>query len=88
MGEGDGEGEHSPFYFKVNNLFWGMGSYMSLSEADTKAKLIDPALHQCGWKTNRIVQACDLVGIKVLDHIIIGKNKEDYFSFTKEGLIK
>jgi len=38
--------------------------------------------------TNRIIQACDFVGIKVLDHIIIGKNKEDYFSFTKEGLIK
>lgn len=38
--------------------------------------------------TNRIVDACNLVGIKVLDHIIIGKNKEDYYSFTKCGLIK
>jgi DNA repair protein RadC len=37
--------------------------------------------------TNRIVQACNLVGIKVLDHIIIGKNKEDYYSFAKSGLI-
>lgn len=37
--------------------------------------------------TNRIVQACNLVGIKVLDHIIIGKNKEDYYSFARSGLI-
>ena len=38
--------------------------------------------------TSRIIQACDLVGIKVLDHIIIGKNKEDYYSFAKNGLIR
>ncbi len=38
--------------------------------------------------TNRINQACNLVGIKVLDHIIIGKNEEDYLSFAKAGLIK
>lgn len=38
--------------------------------------------------TNRIIDACNLVGIKVLDHIIIGKNKEDYYSFAKWGLIK
>jgi len=38
--------------------------------------------------TNRIVQACELVGIKVLDHIIIGKNQKDYLSFVKAGLIK
>lgn len=38
--------------------------------------------------TNRVIQACDLVGIKVLDHIIIGKNKEDYLSFAKAGLMK
>ncbi len=36
--------------------------------------------------TNRIISACELVGIKVLDHIIIGDN--NYFSFFKEGLIK
>ena len=38
--------------------------------------------------TNTIVDACKLVGIKVLDHIIIGKNKEDYYSFANKGLIK
>jgi DNA repair protein RadC len=38
--------------------------------------------------TNRVIQACALVGVKVLDHIIIGKNKEDYLSFAKAGLIK
>ncbi len=38
--------------------------------------------------TNRIVQVCNLVGIKVLDHIIVGKNIGDFYSFAKEGLIK
>lgn len=38
--------------------------------------------------TNRIIQACNLIGIKVLDHIIIGRNFEDFYSFAKEGQIK
>jgi len=36
--------------------------------------------------TNRIISACKLEGIRVLDHIIIGDN--NYFSFYNEGLIK
>jgi len=36
--------------------------------------------------TNRIISACELIGIRVLDHIIIGDN--NYFSFFNEGLIK
>ena len=36
--------------------------------------------------TNRIISACELMGIRVLDHIIIGDN--NYFSFFNEGLIK
>lgn len=36
--------------------------------------------------TNRIISACELIGIKVLDHVIIGDN--NYFSFFKKGLIK
>ena len=38
--------------------------------------------------TRRVVEACSLVGIKVLDHIVIGKNKDDYVSFVDRGLIK
>lgn len=38
--------------------------------------------------TGQIVQACNLVGIKVLDHIIIGKNLTDFYSFAREGKIK
>lgn len=38
--------------------------------------------------TSRICEACKIVGIKVLDHIIIGKNQEDYYSFAKQGLLK
>lgn len=33
-------------------------------------------------------KACELLGIKVLDHIILGKNIDEYFSFLEEGLIK
>jgi len=36
--------------------------------------------------TNRLIKACDLVGLRVLDHIIIGDNK--YVSFLDKGLIK
>jgi DNA repair protein RadC len=36
--------------------------------------------------TEDLVYACNLVQIKVLDHIIIGDNR--YFSFTDEGLIE
>jgi DNA repair protein RadC len=36
--------------------------------------------------TNHIISACELVGIKVLYHIIIGDN--NYYSFFNEGLIK
>ena len=38
--------------------------------------------------TRLVIQACELVGIKVLDHIIIGRNEGDYVSFAREGLIK
>jgi DNA repair protein RadC len=38
--------------------------------------------------TNSIIKSCELVGVKVLDHVIIGKNEEDFFSFTQAGLIK
>jgi DNA repair protein RadC len=38
--------------------------------------------------TTRIIKTCDLVGLRVLDHIIIGKNRRDYFSFLDKGLIK
>jgi len=38
--------------------------------------------------TSRITEACKLVGVKVLDHIIIGKNIDDFYSFAKEGLIQ
>jgi len=38
--------------------------------------------------TNRVCEACEIVGIKVLDHIILGRNSEDYVSFLELGLIK
>ncbi len=38
--------------------------------------------------TEGIIQVCNYVGIKVLDHIIIGKNFDHFYSFAKEGKIK
>ncbi|MEI6510185.1 MAG: DNA repair protein RadC, partial [bacterium] len=37
--------------------------------------------------TRSLAQACQLVGIKVLDHIIVGKNVEDIFTFKENGLL-
>lgn len=36
--------------------------------------------------TNRLISACKLVGLRVLDHIILGDN--NYYSFLNEGLIE
>ena len=36
--------------------------------------------------TERLMSACELVGVKVLDHLILGE--DDYFSFAQEGLLK
>lgn len=37
--------------------------------------------------TNKIVQALKYVGVRVLDHIIVGRSRQDYFSFAKTGLV-
>jgi len=36
--------------------------------------------------TERLAGACELVGVKVLDHIILGE--DNHFSFAQEGLLK
>jgi len=36
--------------------------------------------------TERLASACELVGVKVLDHIILGE--DNYFSFAQGGLLK
>jgi type I restriction enzyme R subunit len=40
---------------------------MALSEADTRAKLIDPALHDAGWKENLIRRETTAGGIDIID---------------------
>lgn len=35
--------------------------------------------------TKKIVAACEMVEARVLDHIIIGKNEKDYYSFALQG---
>ena len=37
--------------------------------------------------TRRVSKACHLLGVKLIDHVIVGTNPEDYFSFQKKGLL-
>jgi len=37
--------------------------------------------------TNKIVQALKYVGVRVLDHIIVGRARQDYFSFARAGMV-
>jgi DNA repair protein RadC len=37
--------------------------------------------------TNKIVQALKYVGVRVLDHIIVGRTRQDYFSFARAGMV-
>ena len=36
--------------------------------------------------TDRLVEACNIIGVRVLDHIILGE--DNYTSFAQEGLLK
>ncbi|HIH44189.1 MAG TPA: hypothetical protein HA257_03650 [Candidatus Methanoperedenaceae archaeon] len=38
--------------------------------------------------TKQVSDACALVSIKVLDHVIIGMNKGDYTSLAEKGIMK
>lgn len=37
--------------------------------------------------TRNIVESCNLIGVKVLDHIIVGREFGDYYSFARWGLL-
>lgn len=37
--------------------------------------------------TRRVIQACQLIGVLVVDHIIIGANSEDMFSFASHKIL-
>ena len=37
--------------------------------------------------TNKITQALKYVGVRVLDHIIVGRTRQNYFSFAKAGMV-
>lgn len=38
--------------------------------------------------TDRMQQVCELVGIPLLDHVIVGGDNSMYFSFREKGLVK
>jgi DNA repair protein RadC len=37
--------------------------------------------------TNKVAQALKYVGVRVLDHIIVGRTRQDYFSFARAGMV-
>jgi DNA repair protein RadC len=37
--------------------------------------------------TAKITQALKYVGVRVLDHIIVGRTREDCFSFARAGMV-
>jgi type I restriction enzyme R subunit len=60
---------------------------MSLNESDTRAKLIDPALHRCGWtedliKREETAGAIEIVGNRARRR---GKGRADYTLRVKVG---
>ena len=37
--------------------------------------------------TERMVQACELVGIELLDHVIVANDNAEYYSYKREAII-
>ena len=37
--------------------------------------------------TSRMKDACELIGVDLVDHVIVGCNTEDSFSFAEQGLL-
>lgn len=38
--------------------------------------------------TDRMINLCSLIGIPLLDHIIVGGDNQEYFSFRQKGIMK
>jgi len=45
-----------------------------------------PSIADCQL-TDRMLQICDLIGIPLLDHIIVGGSNDFYFSFEEKGML-
>ncbi len=58
---------------------------MSLTEADTRAKIIDPALHRCGWAEDLIRREATDRGIDIVDWNPLSSQREstDYLLRTR-----
>ena len=37
--------------------------------------------------TSKITQALKYVGVRVLDHLTVGRARQDYFSFARAGMV-
>ena len=62
-------------FYKEDCRLWRSAIHAGSSEA-----------HDCTL-TKRLVDAGQLLGINVLDHIILGDGSETYYSFADEGLL-
>ena len=38
--------------------------------------------------TRKIVQACEIVGVPIIDHIVLAWNSEDYYSYQENGKLR
>ena len=52
---------------------------MSLGESDTRAKLIDPALHACGW-TDDLIRREETAGAAEVAERFLRQTKERLFA--------
>ena len=55
---------------------------MGLSEADTRAKLIDPALHSVGWTEDMIKREETAGTIQVIDTKNLSREQDQYNGIT------
>jgi DNA repair protein RadC len=37
--------------------------------------------------TRKVAEACNYIGVKIIDHVIIGKNENDFLSFAEKGYL-
>ena len=70
---------------QATNLDMRFEVFYKLYEEDLK-----PKLKLNTWRTKKLYEAGELIGIHLLDHIIIGREdaKETYYSMAEHGLLK
>ncbi|MEO8682719.1 MAG: DEAD/DEAH box helicase family protein, partial [Vicinamibacterales bacterium] len=63
---GNGPDRHAPGRSSKSPIVRYYLERVPLSEADTRAKLIDPAIHQCGWSEDMICRETTLGAVEII----------------------